>query len=225
MEQSIVAFRHVKSNRVLLRLARTCALGCLAATTMTGCFSGPGRVGAVDIDAEEVSKTLIIENDKDGNASLSEEELTALGAIRNRLDVYDHNGDGQVDAAELSEQLMRVFDGRTGLLSASCRVTRNGRALEGAIVYFVPLPVFGDDMPVAGAVTQRNGIGQLSILPDDLPKNAPKVSGLIRPGLYFVEVKHPSLNIPQQYNVNTTLGQEVTAETAAGGPYKLDLKF
>jgi hypothetical protein len=51
--------------------------------------------------------------------------------------------------------------------------------------------------------------------PDDMPKNAPKMP-LVQPGLYSVEITHPSTKIPAKYNTATTLGIEVSS--ASPGP-------
>jgi len=204
----------------------TCLMGALmAVAALSGCSQRPGRVAPTDIDPEEVAQALIAEHDKDGNGTLSAEELRTVAAIQTCQDDYDRNGDSQISPVELTENFQRIFDGKVGLITASCRVTRNGRPLPDALVYFVPISVFADVLPVAGGITGRNGVTDLSIRQDDLPKNAPKVQGLIRPGLYFVEVTHPSMQIPVKYNKQTELGYEVTPRTVAGGPLNIALKF
>jgi EF hand len=197
----------------------------LCAVSTCGCSGQRGAVGGVAVDPGEASRSLIAERDKDGDGSLSSDELDGLAAISGRMDKFDHDHDGKISQLELQENLARVFDGRTGLLSATCQVTRNGRPLSGAYVYFVPIPLIEKVIPVASGVTDAGGVAKLSIQKEDLPKNAPSVSGLIRPGLYFIEIKHPTVNVPEQYNSKTTLGQEISPETCAGGPIRLALKF
>jgi hypothetical protein len=204
--------------------AARCAFGAAAVTLIVGCSGGPGRVPAADVDVDEFAGSLVDAYDGDADAQLSGADLEKAAFLKGCLERYDNNGDGRYSVAEIAENLRRVFDGKLGLMGASCRVTHNGRPLEGAIVYFVPLEGLEDELPVAGAVTQRNGVGVLSVRPEDLPKNAPKVGDMMRPGLYFIEVTHPTLKIPEQYNVKTTLGQEVTPATA-GDAYELALKF
>ncbi len=206
------------------RLLQT-ATGALAAAALVGCSGRGGAVGGVDVDPAEASRTLIAENDKNGDGSLSSDELDALAAVRNRIDKYDQNGNGQIAQDELQANLARVFHPETGLLSASCRVTRNGQPLSGAYVYFVPIPLIEALVPVASGVTSPGGVATLSIQKADLPKNAPPVTGLIRPGLYFIEIKHPTVKVPENYNAHTTLGQEISPETCAGGLIDVALKF
>ena len=197
----------------------------LIGLALTGCSHHSAPVDPVSIDADEVSQTLIDEHDQDGSGGLSSDELHAITGMQSCMKKYDVDGDGQLVAEELSENLSRIFDGRIGMLSATCRVTHNGRPLAGAIVYFVPLPMFADQAEVAGGITGPSGVAELSIRQEDLPKNAPNVRGLIRPGLYFVEVTHPTTKVPEQYNVKTTLGYEVTPQSVIGGPIDVSLKF
>jgi hypothetical protein len=219
----MAACRDLQPARLPLVLG--CVLGVVALACEAGCSSGPARVAAAAVDIETFVQSLLEKYDGDGNQQLSSQESEGVPAIHNNIAKYDANGDGQLAADEITNHLQRVFDGSLGLMGASCQVTHNGRPLAGAIVYFVPLPGLEDELPVAGAVTQSSGIGELTIRPEDLPANAPKVRGLMRPGLYFVEVTHPTVKIPEKYNVKTTLGQEISPERAAGGPIQLALKF
>jgi hypothetical protein len=121
--------------------------------------------------------------------------------------------------------LTQVFDGRSGVMAAHCRVSRNGKLVEGAIVYFVPIPPLKGVLAIAGGITGPDGVARMSIPVDRLPKNAPRLKGLVRPGLYLVEVTHPQMQIPDQYNVATTLGAEVSARTTIKGGFDMPLKF
>jgi hypothetical protein len=204
------------------RTALALAIGGLL---LAGCSGRPGAVEVVAVDAAAIGKQLVADHDEDGDGLLAAAELERLGAIHDRLDKYDADGDGKLSPQELEDNVTRVFDGQTGLLSASCRVTRNGQPLRGAYVYFVPIDALHGKLPVASGVTENGGVATLSIQKDDLPVNAPPVSGLIRPGLYAVEVTHPTVKIPEIYNAHTTLGHEVTQETCSGGPLQVALKF
>lgn len=191
---------------------------------VVGCSGGPGRVAAADVDADDFADALFAKFDRDADGQLSDAELESAPYIKSCMTAYDADHNGQLALSEVKDNAHRVFDGKLGLMGASCRVTRNGKPLEGAIVYFVPLPGLEKELPVAGTVTASSGRGALTVRPEDLPNNSPKVQGLMRPGLYFVEVTHPTVKIPAEYNVKTSLGQEVTPQTA-GGAYELALKF
>jgi len=57
---------------------------------------------------------------------------------------------------------------------------------------------------------------------EDRPADAPP-RPLVQPGLYRVEITHPSITIPARYNVKTTLGLEVASYTItpAGSVWEL----
>jgi hypothetical protein len=45
------------------------------------------------------------------------------------------------------------------------------------------------------------------------------------PGLYLVEISHPTMKIPAKYNEQTVLGKEVSSETVYRGGLAVDLKL
>ena len=47
--------------------------------------------------------------------------------------------------------------------------------------------------------------GTISSPREELPSSVPNVPGLMRPGLYWVEVTHKNVKIPEKYNTKTTL--------------------
>ena len=190
-----------------------------------GCSTHPPGIPAPDVDPNDLGEELLSAHDADGNGSLSLKELEALPAVLDRIKVYDPNGDGEVALGELQARLGQFFNGRVGLMGSSCRVKRNGKPLKGAIVHFVPIPQLEGAVKVCSGVTMSAGQTVLSIRVENLPPNAPQREGLCQPGLYSVEVTHPDIKIPEQYNVKTTLGREISPEVALAGAIPIDLKF
>jgi hypothetical protein len=45
---------------------------------------------------------------------------------------------------------------------------------------------------------------------EDMPPHAPKMP-LVQPGLYRVEITHPTAKIPAKYNTQSSLGIEITS--------------
>jgi hypothetical protein len=197
----------------------------LIGVVSTGCSSGPGAIAPPDVDPADLSEAILTHNDKDGDGNLSSSELANVPAVLERLADYDADRDGEVSLDELHAHMATIFDGKTGLMTAACRVTHNGKPLKGAVVHFVPLTYVENALPVASGVTLTNGMTLLSIRPEDLPANSPERPGLVRPGLYFVEVTHPEVDIPEQYNLKTTLGREVSPKVALAGAIELPLDF
>jgi EF hand len=197
----------------------------VAGVSLVGCsWHAPGIAG-VQIDAARASESILQEYDKDQSGSLSKDELQAVPAIGDRFAWYDTDHNGQISEKELRGGLLTIFDPKIGLVTATCEVTRNGKALSGAKVEFVPLPALKESIPSAEGTTDDNGAARLTIKPDELPANAPAIAGLMRPGLYLVQVTHPSLKIPDEYNTNTKLSEEVSNHSTAGGPLRIRLRF
>jgi hypothetical protein len=164
------------------------------------------------------------EYDMDKNGALSRTELKGSPPLEECLARCHRDAKDEISADELKARLERVFDPRTAVVSASCVVRRNGQPFSGANVRFVPLPLFGKSLPVGTGVTDVNGFAMIGAAPEDLPSSAPKVA-LMTPGLYLVEVTHPSVEIPEKYNRQTVLGKEVSKETVYAGRLTVDLKL
>jgi len=200
-------------------------LSALGLILLMGCTTAPPGVAGVSIDTKRASKKILDQYDKDHNGGLSRAELASLPPLESRLSWYDTNHDDQISADELAAGLRTIFDPRNGLQSVCCEVTRNGQPLAGANVKFAPLASLEDAIPPATAVSDNQGVAKLGISPEELPANAPTTLPLVRPGLYLVKVTHPSISVPEEYNVSTTLGEEISSYSTAGGPLKIQLKF
>ena len=120
--------------------------------------------------------------------------------------------------------MQRIFDPQSAVLSANCMVRRNGQPLAGAEVRFVPMPVLEDVLPTGSGVTDADGVAMIAAPREKLSGAAPKLP-LMPPGLYLVEVTHPSVPIPEKYNRQTVLGRELSTETVYGGRLGVDLKL
>lgn len=65
--------------------------------------------------------------------------------------------------------------------------------------------------PAAGRST-TGGRGVLGMAPEDAPADGPKMP-IVQPGLYRVEITHPSVKLPAKYNSTTAFGLEVANYT------------
>jgi hypothetical protein len=107
-----------------------------------------------------------------------------------------------------------------------CRVTRNGAPLADAEIRFVPPKVLDGVLPPASGISSSDGTVAPALAPEDMPENFPnKRVPVMRPGIYLVEVTHPQLQIPAQFNAQTTLGKEVFSQLLNGPPLAIDLRF
>ncbi len=174
-----------------------------------GCSRGPGAIQPPNIDADEAAQTAIELNDRDGDGKLTKAELTASPSLAEAASRYDTNGDGALEAGEIDQGLVRLLESETGARSVGFVVVFNGRPLSGATVRLIPEPFLGDAVKGASAATNAAGAGMFDMAAEDRPANAPNVP-LVQPGLYKVEVTHPSAQIPPKYNGETTIGIEIS---------------
>ena len=177
-----------------------------------GCYSGtPDRVNPPDVDPGGAAKKAMDQYDTNNDGQLSAEELVACPAILKDLEFFDANSDGNVSDDEIKARIQSWHDSRTGIMSFSCTVNLGGNPLVGAVVKFVPESFLGDAVIVASGTTEVGGMAIISIADEDAPENLKGIPGLT-PGIYRVEITHPTTNIPAKYNTETTLGQEVSQD-------------
>ena len=143
-------------------------------------------------------------------ASSPKDEWSASPALVAVSASYDKNGDGTLSAEEIAAGLAAWQQSGVGARAVPFVVRWNGRPLAGATVRLVPAPFLDDAVKGASGETGPGGAGQLSMAAEDRPRNAPNIP-LMQPGLYHVEITHPSIKIPAKYNTQTTLGIEITS--------------
>lgn len=210
-------YDHVGCRRLMYALA---AIGIVSSVS---CISEPARIYQVKVDLDQRARSAVEHYDQDKNGVISLDESILFPALQRRFSLFDLNNNSEVDVEEIKHRLEKIFDPHVGLLSASCVVTKSGRPLKGASVRFVPEPFLADVLPAAAGVARRDGLAILSLNQEDLPRGAPASSGLMRAGLYRVEITHPNTEIPATYNRQTILGEEVSGEAVRGGPFRFDL--
>jgi len=175
----------------------------------------------VDVDIPQLTRQLMETYDKDKNGRLSREELASFVPM---ADTYQSLGKQEVSPDELQQYLTRVFDQRIGLVSATCVVKRKGQVLAGAEVRLVPIPELSNVLPIGQGVTDAYGGVMFSAPREKLPAATQRVEGVMPPGLYQVEVTHPKIKIPDNYNAKSELRLELSSDTAYHG-LAIDLKF
>lgn len=177
-----------------------------------GCSGQPGRVKPPRVDADEAATAAMGEFDKNNDQQLAADELAASPELAYVLKTYDSDKDGKLSQAEIAAGIRRWSGGSMGTTGWPVQVIMNGRALVGAEVKIIPATFLGSEIQPASCVTAEGGRGSLGIAFDALPANALK-RPVVQPGLYRVEITHPTTAIPAKYNTASTLGLEVAAET------------
>jgi hypothetical protein len=180
-----------------------------------GCSQGPRRLKPPKVDAVAAAAAAVQQLDKNGDQRLDDEELAASPGLNSAKDRYDGDRNGSLDEAEIAAGIRRWSEGSLGAASVPYVIQWNGRPLAGADVKLIPESFLGD--AVKGAIGQeRRGSAYLALRPEDRPAGAPNAP-LVQPGLYRVEITHPSVQIPAKYNTSTTLGIEIAQDTLSTG--------
>jgi hypothetical protein len=174
-----------------------------------GCSSRPSAIRPPSIDPDDAAATAIEMYDRSGDGSLSKDEWSQAPELAAVAAQYDTTGDGALAADEIAEGIRIWQEGPVGARAVSFKVSFNGRALPGATVRLIPAEYLDDAVKGASGQSGQGGSGKLRLAPEDLPENAPNMA-LMQPGLYRVEITHPSVRIPEKYNSQTTLGIEIS---------------
>jgi hypothetical protein len=171
-----------------------------------GCSGRPGRVHPPNVDADEAAQAAIEQLDKNLDGQLADAELQAAPGLAAAKDRYDADHSGALGVEEIAAGIRRWSEGQVGAAAVAYMLQLDGRPLPGAQVKAIPEPFLGEALKPATGID-----GYLAVAPEDRPANAPKLP-LILPGLYRIEITHPSVKIPAKYNTQTTLGLEVSAD-------------
>lgn len=184
-----------------------CPLFSIVAVALIGCSTGPARFEAPDVDAADagVKAMELYNTNRDG--MLDEEELRQCPAILAKLALWDADGNGSVDQQEVEKHVAALFKNGTGGTKLRCGVTYKGKPLNGATITLEPETFLGENVQTATGVTDGSGGTQLGIPPEFAPEHLRRIK-TVHYGVFKVRVTHPTISIPEKYNVKTELGYE-----------------
>lgn len=173
-----------------------------------GCSGRPGRISTPGVNPSNAAQEALELYDKDSDGQINAEELAASPPLLNALAAYDADKNGSLSQDELVTGMESWSQRGIGAMSLPFTVRLDGRPLEGAQVKLVPAPFMGGSIQPASGVADNLGAGSLEIANENRPSGFPKNLPVMQPGLYLVEIKHPTISIPEVYNTSTTLGLE-----------------
>jgi hypothetical protein len=177
---------------------------------VAGCSSRPSALHPPKISPSGASRAAISEFDRDGDGKLSKEEWGASPELTAVAKQYDTSSDGVLESDELQAGFTAWQENSAGPRQVPFTLLLDNQPLAGATVKLVPAAFFSDEIKPASSQTGPGGGGLLTLAPENMPKDAPKIE-LMQPGLYRIEITHPSRKIPAKYNTETTLGIEITS--------------
>lgn len=184
--------------------------GVSGATILFGCSGKPGAIDPPKINASGAASAAVEQFDRNGDGQLAKDEWMASPELAAVVGAYDANKDSVLTSDEIAAGISAWKNSGMGLRPVSFSVEFNGQPLAGAQVHLVPAAFLGGNVKEAVGETSLGGAGRMDLKPEDKPSKAPKMA-LMQPGLYRVEITHPTTKIPAKYNTETTLGIEITS--------------
>lgn len=200
----------------MIRTKKNCSMRRLSTGAMLvllcGCSTGPGSIAPPDVDASAAAAAAIEEFDRNDDSALDSKELANCPALAYALPRYDSDGDRVLSNSEIEAGIVRWKATAVGAKLVPFAIQMDGRALAGAQVKLVPEKFLDGAVKPATGESGAGGTGYLDMAAEDRPDNAPDMP-IVQPGLYRVEITHPSRQIPARYNSSTTLGLEVARDS------------
>lgn len=199
------------------------AITVLVATVCLACSKAPTAVEVPAIDSEAVASEVMTLFDKDGDGFLKEDELSGCASLRDALKKprVDKDRDQRLSREEFVSRLDGWTNGGVGVSYLACSVTRQGQPLSGAAIKFIPESFLAEFIQPAEGVTDASGSAMMGIDKSNLPEALRNLRG-VQQGLYRVEITHPSVQLPAQFNSETTIGLEVSFDE---GGYMVSFKL
>lgn len=184
-----------------------CGFLSIIAAALFGCSRGPTRFEAPEVDPAAAGGKAMELYDSNKDATLDKEELRQSPAILAKLAMWDLDGNGSVDQQEVEKHVAALFKSGTGGTKLRCAITYKGKPLPGATITLEPEPFLGGNVQTATGVTDGSGGTQLGIPPEFAPEHLRRIK-TVHYGVFKVRVTHPTISIPEKYNVKTELGYE-----------------
>lgn len=187
-------------------------------TLLSGCSRGPARIEAPDWDPPALAERILSDLDKNGDAYVDVEELTAAPGLAAGARFIDKDKDGRLSGEEIEDRFEKYRTMRVGLQPKAFRVTYRARPVGGAEVAFLPEPFLEGIIKPAKGTTDSQGIVN--------PQTEGQELLGMRPGYYRIQIISPVIKIPAKYSSPTALGAEASPmvdDPFAGGAPELRL--
>jgi hypothetical protein len=208
-------------HRIALRLA-TLSLTCVALAAVTGCSIG-SSVSWPDIDPQAASSFAVELYDANGDGTFETAELSKCPPLLAARASFDTDADGRLSAKEVTDGLTLMFVPETSLTEMTCTVTLNRRPLTGATVRLRPAEMLGNALPPAEGVTDQDGRALPTIDAELLPEES-KQRPLVYSGLYRVEITHPQTELAARFNTASELGCMINPAARNGTSARFNVK-
>jgi hypothetical protein len=186
-----------------------------------GCSAG-SSVQTLDVDPQAASEYAMEHYDANGDGALEASELSRFPPLAAVRLTFDTDGDDRLSSNEIADGVAQLF-ASPRITEMTCTVTLDGRPLAGAKVRLRPAEMLGDTLPVAEGVTDQRGNVRPTIDSELLPEEF-KQRPLVYAGLYRVEITHPRTQLASRYNTMSELGCYVDPAASHGMSAQFDLR-
>ena len=191
------------------------SLVCLGLILIAGCSDVPKPPPRFQIDPQQAAQEAMKLYDRNGDGTLDAKELTASPPLEELLKNLKSRSAGHPDgltAEDISSRLDEWLKAPTILLPGTVVVTLDGKPLEGATVIFEPEPFLGSSYHSHQGKTNAAGMAILDAELKDFPNE-------IYVGLYRVRISKivgGKESLPPRYNTESELGREVATNIRDG---------
>lgn len=200
---------------------------CAALLAGWGCSGAPTRIVPLEIDATAAGQEAMKQYDKNGDGKIAGDELDKAPSLKAAIAQIDTSGSKTITAEKITARILKWQESKVGRMNLTCRVSRKkgntDEPLEGVTVTFEPEKFLGSNMPTCSGVTDKRGTAQ--ILERKVGPDEDQEQFRVPPGFYLVRLTKAGLNIPAKYNTQTTLGAEVSPDSANYGGTNFVLDF
>jgi hypothetical protein len=194
-----------------------------AALCLALALAGCGGSDVADVSPESAATAALEQCDANKDGGIDADEAKTCPPLVAASASIDADGDGRMTSDELAKYLTVLFGPASRLTEYVCTVTLSGRPFEGAEVTLRPAKFLGDAIPLAKGTVDATGNATPSVARESLAAEYQHLN-LVQPGLYLVEITHPSTPVPARYNTATELGCEVNSTSRSGTSARFDLK-
>ncbi len=165
------------------------------------------RIYPPNIDAAAAGKKALEKYDANKDGKISGAELDKVPALKAAMGMMHTNKDKGITADEIAAHIKAWQATKIARIGGiPCKITRDGKPVEGAEVKFVPEDFLGKEFITAAGTTDKDGLAMMSI---PFGPNDPKG---VAPGFYSVEITKPGEDIPAKYNTQTIYGLEIAPD-------------
>lgn len=188
----------------MIRVKTATTIALMLLVTMASCSQLPDPPDPPELSASTAAGKAMELYDANGDGQLDAEELKKSPPLLDTLPLADKNSDGSLSESEIKNRIDSWFAGTTTIDQSATMVSLDDEPLVGATVTYIPEPFLEPAIQQTSGVTDEQGLAET-------PGQDPEF-----PGLYFgwYRVKISKLEggeetLPSRYNTETELAREI----------------